>query len=292
MILNQWLVKFKERKKRKFRRQAQSLFDQVAELRSEVTRTHKMTTDMYLDAMLQLRHDCAAKPFNDHCEVVVETDHPVAVHSLDHKQPRGAAKDFTRCPRFQAKCAQLFGKGVRFLDLGCSQGGLVLDFALRGQLSVGIEGSDYPLVNQLGAWPIIPEHLFTADITHPFSVRDRASGQPIEFDVINASEVMEHLEESQLSMVFENIARHLAPEEIFCASISTVPDVDSQTGTNWHRTVQSRDWWVKKAHALGFSEVTGLLAPRDHPRGTGREWYDADYVQYPEFGFHVVWKKH
>ena len=62
----------------------------------------------------------------------VITSSPVAAASNDHKVPLGTINDNTRCPRFVAACERVFRKPLRFMDLGCAGGGLVLDFLLRG----------------------------------------------------------------------------------------------------------------------------------------------------------------
>jgi hypothetical protein len=54
------------------------------------------------------------------------------------------------------------------MDLGCSGGGIILDALLRGHMAIGLEGSDVSLKQQRAEWRVIPNHLFTCDITKPF----------------------------------------------------------------------------------------------------------------------------
>jgi hypothetical protein len=75
--------------------------------------------------------------------IQLKTEHPIAYESDDHLNPYGTAQDNTRNPRFVDKCVRLYKDKMSFLDLGCSGGGLVFDFALRGYDSIGLEGSDY-----------------------------------------------------------------------------------------------------------------------------------------------------
>jgi hypothetical protein len=57
------------------------------------------------------------------------------------------------------------------MDLGCSGGGLVFDFLLRGHTAVGIEGSDFSQKSQRAEWRLLNQcNLLTADITKPFQV--------------------------------------------------------------------------------------------------------------------------
>ena len=100
----------------------------------------------------------------------IETSHHVAADSNDHIFPRGAKNDNTRYPRFVAAIEAVLGQKLRVLDLGCSGGGMVLDFLLSGHNAVGIEGSDYSQRWQRAEWANIGDRLFTADITKPFTL--------------------------------------------------------------------------------------------------------------------------
>ena len=117
---------------------------------------------------------------------LLETDHPVAVSSNDTKFPRGSKNDNSISPRFNRKLYQLFrgAKPIRVLDIGCAGGGFVRSLLDDGHFAVGLEGSDYPLLNQTGEWSTIPHHLFTCDVTKPFRLTDRATRQPLLFDAI------------------------------------------------------------------------------------------------------------
>ena len=41
----------------------------------------------------------------------------------------------------------------QFLDLGCSGGQLVIDYIDRGHLGIGLEGSNYSVINKRANWP-------------------------------------------------------------------------------------------------------------------------------------------
>jgi hypothetical protein len=228
--------------------------------------------------------------------MTINTDHPVAIYSDDHKFPRGVRNDNSRHPRFVRAVEQVFNRKVRHLDLGCAGGGLVLDFLLRGHESVGIEGSDFALREQRAEWRVIPRHLFTADITKPFSF-SRADGSKARFDVITAWEVLEHIPEASLSGMCTNLRENLSEDGIFVGSIATFEDRDPETGAVWHVTVKPRDWWLEAFAAHGLEAVEGVFHARDYVRGGGNSRvgpsgrWDWDAERNPELGFHVTLRK-
>jgi hypothetical protein len=170
----------------------------------------------------------------------VQTDYPVAYESNDHKVPWGTKNDNTRSPRFVVACERLFpGEVLRYMDLGCSGGGLVLDFLLRGHQAVGLEGSDYSQKSRRAEWRLLDKHnLFTADITQPFQVK-QADGMPFIAHVISAWEVIEHIAEDDLPVFFENVKKHLQTSGgYFIGSIASLDDVVN--GISYHHTVKSK----------------------------------------------------
>jgi hypothetical protein len=140
----------------------------------------------------------------------IQTEHSVAISSNDHKRPRGTKNDNTRSPRFVTACERHFpGEKLHFVDLGCSGGGLVLDFLLRGHQAVGLEGSDYSQKSQRAEWRLLDKsNLFTADITKPFQIHE-PDGSEFKAHVVSAWEVMEHIPEQGLPQLFTNISNML-----------------------------------------------------------------------------------
>lgn len=184
---------------------------------------------------------------------------------------------------------RLFPNTLSYLDLGCSNGGLVFDFLSHGNTACGLEGSDWPSKNKSGFWGILPSNLFTADITKPFQLVD--SDVPYCFDVIGAWEVLEHIHEQDLAALFSNIHKHLKPSGIFMASVAQFPDFNPETGDCWHVTIQPKIWWVDKFKLFGFKEIA---PPADfvYPRGFGNPTtFDWDVRKNPNDGFHVFLKK-
>ena len=218
----------------------------------------------------------------------IRTAHPIALLSADHVHPRGTANDDTRHPRFVSACERRFPRPLSHLDLGCAGGGLVWDFLLAGHYSYGIEGSDFSRINRRGFWRVVPEQLFTADITEPFALLD-AEGTPRDFHVITAWEVLEHLPEERLPGFLENIRRSLRGDGLFIASIATFPDEDAVTGAVWHVTIRPREWWLALFAAHGLRPCDAGFAIADHVRGSGNpRAQDWDARESPEMGFHVV----
>ena len=179
---------------------------------------------------------------------------------------------------------------LRVLDLGCAGGGFVRSLLDDGHFAVGLEGSDYQLVNQGVEWSTIPLHLFTCDVTKPFRLTDRATHAPLLFDAITAWEVMEHIPNEGLPFLFENIHRHLAPGGVLVFSIATFLDWDHKTGVVWHVTVKPRSWWEERFAELGFEVLDEHpFGKDDWLRGSGQcrgDWHEDDGL-----GFHVVLKR-
>jgi 2-polyprenyl-3-methyl-5-hydroxy-6-metoxy-1,4-benzoquinol methylase/tetratricopeptide (TPR) repeat protein len=208
----------------------------------------------------------------------VLTDHPVAAASLDHLQPVGTANDNTRAVPFAVACENLLGRKLKVLDLGCAGGGLVYDFTMRGHLAIGLEGSDYSQKAGRAAWRLIPDRLFTADLTKPFRVVD-ARGEIAQFDVVSCWEVLEHIEEADLPAFLNNVKMHLRPGGIFAGSISL-------TAVQHHVTVKPREWWEELLHKW-FDAIEFPFTREQLPRGVAAGLFDsADYYAQPWRGVH------
>jgi len=221
----------------------------------------------------------------------VETEHPVAITSDDHIHPRGAQFDNSANPAFNKRVYDLLGHPpkARFLDLGCSGGALVRSFLEDGHVAVGVEGSDISKRLRSGEWGVIPQSLFTADITRPFSVVDEER-KPVLFDVITAWEVLEHIPEEVLDGLLSNIARHSHAGSYFIGSVDMLPDGNPLLGVVYHRTLKPRDWWEGRFRAWGFEPVAKhSFVRQDMVRGNGlslKDWRPEDGT-----GFHLILQK-
>ncbi|MBK2025184.1 class I SAM-dependent methyltransferase [Francisella philomiragia] len=218
--------------------------------------------------------------------ISIKTNFPIAYESDDHQKPFGTARDNTRSMRFTKKCIEEYGNELSFLDLGCSGGGLVFDFAIRGYDAIGVEGSDYSKKYQRCNWRSIPNNLFTCDITKPFDLLE--NGVNKKFKVISCWEVFEHIDVKDLSNVYCNVRKHLDNDGIFIGSISRC-DKDPL-----HCTLQTKDWWANNFSENGLeflSQNENHFEFLDYARGVQGGMFDShNYQTNPEKGFHFVAK--
>jgi cyclopropane fatty-acyl-phospholipid synthase-like methyltransferase len=193
--------------------------------------------------------------------ITIHTKKPVAVDSWDHIEPYGTKNDNSINPAFNKRLYGLIpAKEVRLLDLGCAGGGLVKSIIDDGGFAVGIEGSDYNLVNQRAEWKTIPGNLFTADCTEPFDIRTKLAIPGTNgvshcgnfFNVITAWEFFEHIAENKISAVCDNIRHHMAWKGFFIGSIMPAPD------RNYHQTVHGKAWWIELFQSLELEHVPSI----------------------------------
>lgn len=185
-------------------------------------------------------------------EFAVDTRYPIAADSEDHKTPFGTKIDNSSNPAFCDTAIRYFNGCVSTLDLGCSGGGMILDFLQRDQPAVGLEGSDYSKWAKRAAWGIIPYNLFTCDISELFRI---AQYDPAikewnwsRFNLITLWEVFEHILPERQTVLFRNIRQHLAKGGILVASIAFGVD-------GWyHATIRPREWWLSFAEKEGFAQ--------------------------------------
>ncbi len=173
--------------------------------------------------------------------ITISTDHTIAFNSIDHLYPEGVKKDNHTSLEFIQEAEQIFGNPLTHLDLGCAGGQLVADFNSRGHLSVGLEGSDYALKNDLFNWPALyGKRLFNCDVRYPFTVKN--DGGNVLFDLITAWELIEHLEAKDFKSFFNNVINHLKPDGLFICSIH-LHYCTSRDGVEYHRSVFSESTW-------------------------------------------------
>lgn len=254
------------------------------------TMVHKHIDFCYSDIFVLLDKNIE----NTSGAIKLETEYPVAYESNDHIVPHGTIRDDTRYPRFIHACEMYFKNmdKLAFADLGCSSGGIVLDALLRGHEAVGLEGSDESFKQQRAHWRVIPNNLFTCDVTKPFTLKK--DGIRKEFDVISAWEMLEHIRESDLDALLKNIKDHLKLGGIFVGSIANWDDIDEKTGVNWHVNLHPYEWWSEKFKTFGFEIITEKFSPYDMARGTYNppHCYEFPAESYdPEKDFYIVAKK-
>ena len=257
---------------------------------SEFAMIHRHLDFSYADMFVLLDKNIE----NTSGAITLDTNYPVAYESNDYLVPHGTVRDDTRYPRFIHACEMYFKYKAKlsFLDLGCSSGGIVLDALLRGHEAVGLEGSDESFKQQRAQWRIIPKNLFTCDITKPFTLKKE--GALKRFDVISAWEVLEHIHEKDLSILLENIKKHLNIGGIFIGSIANWDDIDEDTGINWHVNLHNYEWWKERFIEAGFEIATKDFSPYDLARGTINPPHAYEFP-YDEFDlnrtFYIVAKK-
>jgi len=216
--------------------------------------------------------------------IVVKAKKEIAYNSPDHLMPWGTRRDNSRNHRFNEKLYPLYPQKNNFLkvlDLGCSGGGFVRDCLNDGCLAVGLEGSDFSKKSRRAEWATIPDYLFTCDITEQFEVlqEDGKGIGRIQFDVVTAWEVIEHIAEDDLSRVAENVMKHLSPMGLWIMSVAPFEDVIN--GIRLHQTVQAKPWWVKKFRSLGLVHMEEYV-----------KYFNTQYVRGPKYGgppsFHLI----
>ena len=124
----------------------------------------------------------------------VETEFPIAFDSPDHLMPWGTKRDNHSSTSFIQESIAHFkmDRSVKFMDLGCSGGGLVKEWLTYTNFAIGLEGSDYSLKHKRASWPeLYKRNLFTCDISRPYKVS--YNSQVYKCDLISAWEVVEHI---------------------------------------------------------------------------------------------------
>lgn len=221
--------------------------------------------------------------------ISLETAHPIAADSNDHLSPESTVEGIVRPTRFVRHCIEILGDDILCLDLGTGAAGLVYEYVANGLVAVGIDGSDYCRRNKVGYWPLLPDSLFTCDITKPLQFF--SAGNPLFFDLITAWEVLEHINESDLPRLFANVKRHLSSWGYFVGSISFL-EYSNALGLPYHVTLKPRSWWenVFKDHGLEIMTVHPF-AVDTFCRGNGPRFQDFhNYTLRPDEGFHFVAK--
>jgi len=226
------------------------------------------------------------------------TDYPIAYSSPDNLYPQGTKNvlggpDYTWKDGFNPFVDEVVDyfktQNIRVLDLGAASGYLVKDFLSRGCDAIGLEGSDWSIINNIENWSEYKNtRLFTCDISQPFSIL--YNGKPAKFNLINAWEVVEHIDPSNLPTLVENIYNHLDDEGIFVCSISPWFEpsrMDPSINLHLSHNIKSKREWenifsnfeffgpIKEQHNSGYHYIF-----KNRYRGIVRE---------AEGGRHTFW---
>ncbi len=233
-----------------------------------------------------LKYSRATPPF------ALRAESQVADDSADCRLPRGARNDNSTNPKFNQKLYSLFNykQDLALLDLGCSGGGLVKSVLDDGFTAVGLEGADICKRLQRAEWGTIPLHLFTCDITRPFSLETPGNSCRFLFDVITMWEVLEHIPRENLPGLIDNIHGNLKPSGLFIASVDMAPDENPNCNAVYHHTLEDRKWWTEQLARAGFDPVENHgFRIEDWVRGNGTGLFDWDPADGD--GFHLVLRK-
>jgi len=176
--------------------------------------------------------------------MLLETEFPIAINSLDHIYPNGTKNDNNTSLGLIKELEIRVRKPFKLVDMGCAGGQFVIDVNKQGNIAIGLEGSDYNRKHSMHNWPKYDnEFLFTCDISKPFSILE-SENSPFIADIFTAWEVLEHLSLNDLDICFSNIKRHLSPSGVFLVSIGYLPNPISDT-LDHHVTKMSKyDWYT------------------------------------------------
>lgn len=193
----------------------------------------------------------------------LDTEHPIALDSPDHIEPRGTWRDNTVNLKFNERLLELYEgrKKPSVLDFGCAGGGMVKSFYDMDCIAIGLEGSDYNLQHGNHEWVTIPDNLFTCDLGYPFTLHT-GDHKPYRFDVITAWEFLEHIPEERVLQVIENMRQHIKSGGLVIGSISDMPSVWKVL--DHHQTKRAKWWWVQQFGNFDFQQRPDLEAHFDH----------------------------
>lgn len=197
--------------------------------------------------------------------IKVTTNKNIATDSLDHLYPFGVVRDNNSNIHYIREIKNYFNNfKINVMDLGCAGGQIIVDHHLLDDLAVGLEGSSN-VFRGTGKhnWEILfNQNLFLCDITESYSVDDETGH--LLFDYIQMWEVLEHIPEEKLPMLFENIKKHLKDTGIFCGSVATHV---CPSGT--HVSIFPKTKWVElfKTHGMEMGEYIFRHLPRPVSEG-------------------------
>ena len=212
----------------------------------------------------------------------------LALESNDHLEPESTFEGEVSRVEFVHACERITAKDkLKFLDVGCGSGALVYDFISCGHFAVGVDGSDACKAKGQGYWNLI-KHLHNCDITQDFRFLDKAE-KNITFDVISMWEVFEHIPKDLCGQVLDTIRAQLSENGLFVGSISQLEYVNADTGTPYHVTLESKEWWQELFCQHGLILIESEFKDFEYYRGVGDRYQDLhSYKRNPETGFHFV----
>lgn len=171
-------------------------------------------TIQYCDTLPLLEKISGIEIVRKNRDIRLISEYNLALDSNDYLHPESTTEGCMRHPRLCQKAETLFGHDINFLDVGCGGAALVFDFAVRGHLGIGLDGSDQCRKSCTGYWPLLPNNLFTCDITKPFTLTT-SNDTITKFHLITMWEVYEHIAEKDLNAVMQNIKKTFSARRVF-----------------------------------------------------------------------------
>lgn len=164
-----------------------------------------------------------------------------ALWSADNQQPYGTLMNEFNFPHFLLARAVIRSCGIHsWCDLGTGCGTLPFQAARLGIDDVlGIEGGDAALRAGIVELPL--SNYFIADVSLPLEIM-KENGTQARFDVVSVLELVEHIPDSKLAGLFDNI-RRLQPDFIILA-------VGLQPEPPYHVNLKSMSEWFKVISSL------------------------------------------
>jgi 2-polyprenyl-3-methyl-5-hydroxy-6-metoxy-1,4-benzoquinol methylase len=204
--------------------------------------------------------------------------------------PRGSVYDCISISptNFINKTKKSFGENFTHLDLGCGSGSFVYNSRELGADSVGVD--NYLNRKNVPYWNSKYRNFFLkADISKDFFIQK--NNKDVKFDLITLWEVFEHIETNLLSTLIENIRRHMHEQSIVVGSICTVRDENPLKKAIYHKTVQSKEWWLEFLNKNGLQPTNKhYYLPEEMLRANGIGYFDPDPKD--GYSFHLIAKKY
>lgn len=192
--------------------------------------------------------------------ISVQTQFPLAFESNDHIYPEGIYYDNWVNFDFVNQILRVFRRPIKVLDIGCAGGNLVLEFAKRGCLAVGIDGSDQCLkpdqniVENRGFLPNgfynwqenYNKFLFNCDISKPYQIME--NHDPLNFDLITTWDTLEHIHPDSIDLTLEMVSNHLEEGGLFLGNVALFSSLGRgyTPEIEYHQSVFPKDWWIQK----------------------------------------------
>jgi 2-polyprenyl-3-methyl-5-hydroxy-6-metoxy-1,4-benzoquinol methylase len=175
-----------------------------------------------------------------------------AFESLDNLFPKGALTSICNKGFLLSMESRIHDRPIQYLDLGCAQGALVKAARELGWLAYGIDGAE--VTTQQCAW------IKNGDITEPIVTSSF-------FDLITAWEVLEHIPEDKLCIVFDNVIQNLRQGGYFIATTSNEEELHQ--GVDLYVTKKTNEEWkrfIRNNYYDQLKEVDLKLKPYQYAR--------------------------